>query len=120
VRSVVLPLRSADFVQAAICAGNSPASVVIHHILPNALGPAFAQFSLSCAYAIQIVAGLSFLGLGVKVPHPEWGSMIQSGAPHIVFGKWWPSVFPGLAVFLAVFTLNRLGHRVQSFYSRES
>lgn len=117
VRSVVLPLKSADFIQAARCAGNSTPSLILFHILPNALGPVFAQFSLSCAYAIQIIAGLSFIGLGVKVPHPEWGSMIQLGASHIVFGKWWPSVFPGLAVFLAVFTLNRLGHRIRDFYT---
>jgi peptide/nickel transport system permease protein len=120
VRSVVLPLKSADFILAARCAGNSTPALILHHILPNALGPVFAQFSLSCAYAIQIVAGLSFIGLGVKVPHPEWGSMIQVGASHIVFGRWWPSVFPGLAVFLAVFTLNRLGHRIRDFYSSEA
>lgn len=120
VRSVVLPLKSADFVLAARCAGNSTPALILHHILPNALGPVFAQFSLSCAYAIQIIAGLSFIGLGVKVPHPEWGSMIQLGASHIVFGKWWPSVFPGLAVFLAVFTLNRLGHRIREYYTGEA
>ncbi|GIK37352.1 MAG: ABC transporter permease [Chloroflexota bacterium] len=120
VRSVVLPLKSADFVLAARCAGNSTPALILNHILPNALGPVFAQFSLSCAYAIQLIAGLSFIGLGVKVPHPEWGSMIQLGASHVVFGRWWPSVFPGLAVFLAVFTLNRLGHRVRDFYTREA
>lgn len=119
VRSVVLPLKSAEFVLAARCTGNSTPALIAYHILPNALGPAFSQFSLSCAYAIQIIAGLSFIGLGVKIPHPEWGSMIQLGASHIVFGRWWPSIFPGLAVFLAVFTLNRLGHRVRSFYTSE-
>jgi peptide/nickel transport system permease protein len=120
VRSVVLPLKSADFVLAARCAGNSTPALILHHILPNALGPVFAQFSLSCAYAIQIIAGLSFIGLGVRVPHPEWGSMIQLGASHIVFGRWWPSVFPGLAVFLAVLTLNRLGHRIRDYYTGEA
>ncbi|MCB0155946.1 MAG: ABC transporter permease [Anaerolineae bacterium] len=118
VRTVVLPLKSADFVLAARCAGNSTPALIWYHILPNALGPVFAQFSLSCAYAIQIIAGLSFIGLGVEIPHPEWGSMIQLGASHIVFGKWWPSIFPGLAVFLAVFTLNRLGHRIRDYYTR--
>ncbi len=113
VRSVVVPIKDADFVLAARCAGNNTTSIVIYHILPNALGPVFAQFSLSCAYAIQIVAGLSFIGLGVEIPHPEWGSMIKLGAGHIVFGKWWPSVFPGAAVFLAVFTLNRVGHNIR-------
>jgi peptide/nickel transport system permease protein len=120
VRSVVLPIKTADFVLAARCAGNSTPALISYHILPNSMGPAFSQFSLSCAYAIQIVAGLSFIGLGVEIPHPEWGSMIQLGASQIVFGRWWPSVFPGIAVFLAVFTLNRLGHRIREFYTRES
>lgn len=120
VRSVVLPMKSADFVLAARCAGNSTPSLILNHILPNAMGPVFAQFSLSCAYAIQIIAGLSFIGLGVEIPHPEWGSMIQLGASHIVFGRWWPSVFPGAAVFLAVFTLNRLGHRIRDHFTAEA
>lgn len=116
-RSLVLPLRQSDFVLAARCAGNSERQIVLRHILPNTLGPIFSQFSINCAYAIQIIAGLSFIGLGVEVPHPEWGSMINVGANHMVFGKWWPSVFPGIAVFLAVFALTRIGNMVSERYS---
>jgi peptide/nickel transport system permease protein len=116
-RSLVLPLRQSEFVMAARCAGNSEASIVLRHILPNTLGPIFSQFSINCAYAIQIIAGLSFIGLGVEVPHPEWGAMINVGANHIVFGKWWPSVFPGIAVFLAVFALTRIGDLIAQRYS---
>jgi len=116
-RSLALPLQQSDFVLAARCAGNSEKAIILRHILPNTLGPVFSQFSVNCAYAIQIIAGLSFLGLGVEVPHPEWGSMINLGANHIVFGKWWPSVFPGLAVFLAVFALTRIGDLVSRRYS---
>lgn len=120
VRSVTLPLCDSDFVLAARCAGHSTFSLVFRHIVPNTLVPVFSQFSLSCAYAIQMVAGLSFIGLGVQVPHAEWGSMINLGANYIVFGMWWPAVFPGLATFLAAFALNELGHRIRRAVLREA
>jgi peptide/nickel transport system permease protein len=88
-------------------------SLLWKHILPNTLVPIFSQFSISCAFAIQLIAGLSFIGLGVRVPEPEWGSMINEGANYIVFGQWWPSVFPGLAVFIAAFALTNLGNRLR-------
>jgi peptide/nickel transport system permease protein len=115
-RSVVLPLKHQDFVAAARCAGLRPLSIMFRHILPNALGPVASQLSISCAYAIQIVAGLSFLGLGVKIPEAEWGSMIQDGAQQALFGKWWVSVFPGLAVLLAVMAFGGIGRQLSRWY----
>ncbi|MFV0335457.1 MAG: ABC transporter permease [Tropicimonas sp.] len=120
VRSVVVPLRDIDYVQAARVAGNRPMRVVFRHIVPNALTPVFAQLPLSCAYAVQMIAGLSFLGLGVPIPMPEWGSMIQVGASYMVFGKWWPSVFPGLALFLSVWLLNVTSGILQSLWERRA
>ena len=114
VRSVVNPLRDAEYVQAARCAGNTSLGIVYRHVIPNALIPVFSQFPISCAYAIQLVAGLSFIGLGVQVPTPEWGSMINLGANYVVFGKWWPSVFPGLGIVLSVWTLSNLGNQLRS------
>ncbi|HVO72294.1 MAG TPA: ABC transporter permease [Aggregatilineaceae bacterium] len=73
VRSVVVPLREVEFVQAAKVAGNRPISIVFRHIIPNALVPVFSQLPLSCAYAVQMIAGLSFIGLGIEIPRPEWG-----------------------------------------------
>lgn len=113
-RSVVLPLRDCDYVHAARCAGNSTFDVIRRHILPNVSGVIFSQFPVNCAWGIQILAGLSFIGLGVRVPEPEWGAMIKVGADYIVFGQWWVSVFPGLTVFAAVLTLNRLGEKLRS------
>ena len=114
VRSVALPLREAEFVLAAKCSGHNGISLLWKHILPNTLVPIFGQFSISCAGAIGIIAGLSFIGLGVQVPTPEWGSMINQGASSIVFGLWWPSVFPGIAIFITALALTRLGNRVRS------
>jgi peptide/nickel transport system permease protein len=117
-RSVVLPLRSSDFIAAARCAGFGPLGVIVRHVLPNALGPVSSQLSISCAYAIQIVAGLSFLGLGVRIPKPEWGSMIQLGAGRIIYGEWWPALFPGLAVLVAVIAFGGIGRQLSRWYGR--
>lgn len=113
-RSAVLPLRDSDYVHAARCAGNSTTAIIRRHILPNVYGVILAQFPVNCAWAIQILAALSFIGLGVRVPEPEWGAMIKVGADYIVFGQWWVSVFPGLTIFAVVLTLNRLGEKIRA------
>jgi peptide/nickel transport system permease protein len=115
-RSAVLPLRSSDYVHAARCAGNSTPAVIRRHILPNVYGVIIAQFPVNCAWAIQILAALSFIGLGVRVPQPEWGAMIKVGADYVVFGEWWVSVFPGLTIFAAILTLNRLGEKIRELW----
>jgi len=120
VRSVVVPLREVEFVQAARVAGNRPLAVVFRHIIPNALVPVFSQLPLSCAYAVQMIAGLSFIGLGVPIPTPEWGAMIQNGASQIVFGNWWASVFPGLALFFSVWMLNNVSDILKSLVVRRA
>ena len=118
VRSIVVPLKEIDYVLAAKVAGNKSPRIIFFHILPNALTPVFAQLPLSCAYAVQMIAGLSFLGLGVPIPMPEWGSMIQAGANYMVFGKWWLSIFPGLALFVSVWLLNMCSRMLQSLWER--
>lgn len=106
VRSVLIPLTDADFILAAKCSGLGGWGVVWNHFIPNARGQVLALFALTCAYAIQIIAGLSFIGLGIEPPNPEWGAMIKEGAVVIIQGHWWPSLFPGLAVVLSVYALT--------------
>lgn len=115
-RSVVLPMRNSDFIAAGRCAGLRPTMLVVRHVLPNSLGPVCSQLSICCAYAIQTVAGLSFLGLGIAIPKPEWGSMIQIGSGQIVYGDWWPSVFPGIAVLLTVIAFDGVGRQLSRWY----
>jgi peptide/nickel transport system permease protein len=67
------------------------------------------QISLTMGYAILNAAGLSFIGLGVKPPTPEWGIMVAEGAANIISGEWWIALFPGAALMIAVFTFNLLG-----------
>ena len=101
--------RNAGFAQAAKLAGNSDLRVLAVHIFPNALPPMMVQVSLNLGWAILNAAGLSCIGLGVRPPTPEWGSMEAEGANFIVSGEWWLAVFPGLWLMLAVFTFNLLG-----------
>jgi peptide/nickel transport system permease protein len=115
-RAVVLPMRNLDYIAAARCAGRTSPSIILRHVLPNALGPVSSQLSICCAYAIQIIAGLSFIGLGVEVPEPEWGAMIQQGAGLIMDGQWWIALFPGLAVLAAVMTFGGIGRQLAARY----
>ncbi len=109
VRAEVNIRRNAGFAQAAKLAGNSDFRVLAFHIFPNALPPMMVQISLNLGWAILNAAGLSFIGLGVRPPTPEWGIMVAEGANFIVSGEWWLAVFPGLWLMLAVFTFNLLG-----------
>ena len=101
--------RNAGYVQAARLTGNSEVRVLLTTILPNILPIMAVQVSLTMGYAILNAAGLSFVGLGIRPPAPEWGIMVAEGAATIVSGEWWVALFPGLALMLAVFCFNLLG-----------
>ena len=101
--------REAGYVEAARLAGNGPARVLAFHIFPNCLPPMMVQLSLNMGWAILNAAGLSFIGLGVRPPIPEWGIMVADGAAFMVSGEWWVALFPGLALMLAVFCFNLVG-----------
>jgi peptide/nickel transport system permease protein len=101
--------RDAGYVQAARLTGNGELRVLLGTLLPNILPIMAVQMSLTMGYAILNAAGLSFIGLGVKPPTPEWGIMVAEGASFIVSGEWWVALFPGLALMLAVFCFNLLG-----------
>src|SRR6202047_2308000 len=101
--------REAGFVQAARLSGNSDLRILLTHILPNIMPIMMVQISLTMGYAILNAAGLSFIGLGVKPPTPEWGIMVAEGATNIISGEWWVAFFPGGALMIAVFCFNLLG-----------
>ena len=106
VRSQVVSIREQRYIEAAVALGNSPMQVLRRHVLPNAIGPAIVQSGISMGYAILTVAGLAFLGVGVQVPTPEWGSMILIGRNDITTGQWWAEVFPGVMLAVAVVAFN--------------
>jgi peptide/nickel transport system permease protein len=108
-RAEVNVRRDAGFVAAARLAGNSDMRLLAVQVYPNILPPMMVQISLNMGWAILNAAGLSFIGLGVRPPTPEWGIMVAEGANFIVSGEWWLALFPGAALMLAVLTFNLLG-----------
>jgi peptide/nickel transport system permease protein len=89
--------------------GNGEYRIQRRHVLPNIMPTATVQMSLTMGYAILNAAGLSFIGLGVRPPTPEWGIMVAEGAAFMVSGEWWIAFFPGAALMIAVFCFNLLG-----------
>ena len=108
-RAEVNVRRGAGWVEAARACGDSHLSVVLRFLLPNVLPAMAVQISLNLGWAMLNAAGLSFIGLGVQAPTPEWGIMVAEGARFITTGKWWLVAFPGLALMLAVLCFNLLG-----------
>jgi peptide/nickel transport system permease protein len=108
-RAEIARLRDAGFVEAARLSGNSPLRILSVHLYPNALPSLVVQVSLNLGWALLNAAGLSFIGLGVQAPTPEWGIMVADGANFVVSGQWWMAMFPGLILMLAALTFNFLG-----------
>ena len=108
--------RGAGFIEAARLSGNGDARILAVHLFPNLLPPAMVQVSLNMGWAILNAAGLSFIGLGVRPPTPEWGILVAEGAQFIVSGEWWVSFFPGAVLMLAVFTFNLLGDALRDIF----
>ncbi len=108
VRASVLSLREQEFVEAARSIGASDFRIVFFHILPNCIAPIIVQATTGVASAILSTAALSFVGLGVQPPIPEWGSMLSSGRDYIR-DYWWIVTFPGVAIMITIFSINLFG-----------
>jgi len=108
VRSAVMGVRDNEYIEAARSIGARDYRIISSHVLPNCIGPIIVQVTLYVANAILTIAALSFIGLGLQPPTPEWGNMLASGRtfmrdfPHIVLA-------PGLAIFFTILSLNLLG-----------
>jgi peptide/nickel transport system permease protein len=113
VRGPVIAERAKEYAVAALGLGAGAFRVVLRHILPNVLAPLIVQTSVSLAYAILTEAALSYLGLGTQPPAPSWGTMLNEGRTYLETAPWM-SVFPGLAIMLAVLGFNLLGDGLRS------
>jgi ABC-type dipeptide/oligopeptide/nickel transport system permease subunit len=111
--SLVLVQRSQEYVEAAVVVGLKPARILMRHIIPNAVGPLIVLVTLDIGNAIITFAGLSFLGLGVVPPTPEWGSMVAEGRELVE--QWWVAAFPGFAILTVVLGFNFLGDGVRDW-----
>ncbi|HUW94878.1 MAG TPA: ABC transporter permease [Anaerolineae bacterium] len=108
VRGSVLAARNFEYITAAEVVGATDARIMFRHVLPNVLAPIVIYASLGLGNAIMITAGMSYIGLGAQPPSPEWGAMLNYGRNYLR-EAWWMSVFPGLAIFLAVVCVNLFG-----------
>ncbi len=107
-RSAILPIRNQEYIEAARACNTSDLRILSKHILPNALGPIIVQATLNLAITILAIAGLSYIGLGVESPTPEWGTMLSDGREHM---RNYPYlvIFPGLAIMISAMSLNLIG-----------
>jgi peptide/nickel transport system permease protein len=108
VRASILSVKEQEFIEAARSNGASDWRIITRHIVPNCMAPIIVQATISIASAILSAAGMSFIGLGIMPPTPEWGSMLASGRAYIR-DYWYVVTFPGLAIMLTVFSINLLG-----------
>lgn len=108
-RAEVNVRRGLGYVEAARVGGSGHLRILLVFLLPNIASPVVIQASVNLGWAVLNAAGLSFLGMGVRPPTPEWGILVAEGARYIASGQWWIFLFPGLALMLAVFTFNLLG-----------
>ena len=108
VRASIMPILGQEFIEAAKACGTRDRRIIFRHILPNAIGPIIVQATLGMASTILAISALSFVGLGIEPPTPEWGAMLSEGRvhmrnyPHLV-------VIPGVAIVFAVMALNLIG-----------
>jgi peptide/nickel transport system permease protein len=112
-RARFLVIRNSQYAMAAVGVGAPRWRILTWHLLPNSIAPIFVQSTLQVGWAILDAAGLSFIGLGVRLPTPEWGVMVSLGVPRIISGQWWVSFFPGLFIAITVMGFNLIGDGLQ-------
>jgi len=108
IRSEVLSVREEDYILAARAVGAPTLRIILRHVLPNAIASLLVVTTMTIGVNIIVVAGLSFLGFGVRPPMPSWGAMLQE-AQEFMRSAWWMAVYPGLCIIITVFGFNILG-----------
>jgi peptide/nickel transport system permease protein len=112
-RGEVLSVVERDYVLAARALGVPDRRILARHVVPNAVAPVVVQATLNVGTVVLSAAALGFLGLGLPPGTAEWGSMLSAGRDTLVGGEWWVTVFPGLAIFLFVLSINLVGDGVR-------
>ena len=108
-RSTVLSTKQELYVTGAISIGADRWHILRYHILPNTISPTLVLYALNLGNAITVAAALSFLGVGIPPPTPEWGAIITGGLQYVVSGQWWISVYPGIFLTLSIMGFNMMG-----------
>jgi peptide/nickel transport system permease protein len=113
VRASAIVELNKEYVAAARCLALSPWRIVFRHILPNCLPPLLVVGTIQTAYAIALEATLSFVGVGMPLTEPSLGRLIANGYQYMLSGKYWISVFPGLALLFAIVSINLVGDQLR-------
>lgn len=116
IRAEVMSIKKLAYIDAARLIGLKKMTIIFRHIMPNILGPVFVYMTFGISGAILTESGLSFLGLGVQPPYPSWGNILTAGKDYISTA-WWMILFPGLAIFIAVFSYNILGEGLRDYFN---
>ena len=111
--SAALVERRKEYIEAAHCLALAPARIVFRHLLPNCLPPMIVVATVQVAAAITLEATLSFLGLGLPITEPSLGLLIANGYQYLLSGKYWISFFPGIALVLAIVSINLVADRLR-------
>ncbi|KAA0697823.1 ABC transporter permease [Neorhizobium sp. P12A] len=114
VRGLVLSLRDREFIQSARAIGVGNLRIIVHHIVPNIIGPVIVLMTLNIATNILLESSLTFVGLGVDATIPSWGGMLADGRTYVQ-SAWWVTVFPGFAIMFTVLGLNLLGDWLRDY-----
>jgi peptide/nickel transport system permease protein len=112
-RSAALVERNKEYIEAARGLKLSPVRIVLRHLLPNALPPLIVVGTVQVAHAIALEATLSFLGLGLPTTEPSLGLLIANGYEYLLSGKYWISVYPGVALLLTILSINLVGDQLR-------
>ena len=113
VRGTALVERGKEYIEAAMCLALPPARIVFRHLLPNCLPPLFVIATVQVAAAIALEATLSYLGIGVPITEPSLGLLIKNGFDYMLSGKYWISVFPGIALALTIISINLVADQLR-------
>jgi peptide/nickel transport system permease protein len=108
-RGQMLTVKKETYADAAKICGLTKRKIIFSELLPNAIPPVISLFCLSLGRTIITIAALSYVGLGIRPPEPEWGTMAAEGSIYILFGEWWPSFFPGIFILIASLGLILVG-----------
>ena len=114
-RAQVLTVKDREFIEAANSIGANNLRIIFHHVVPNALAPVIVQYTLGAVNVILMSASLSFVGMGVQPPTPEWGLMISAGRDYLR-DYWHIAIIPGLAIVITAFALNMLGDALRDAF----
>ena len=113
VRGAALVERNKEYIEAATCLALSTPRILFRHVLPNVLPPLIVIATVQVAHAIALEATLSFLGLGMPITSPSLGLLIANGFTHLMSGKYWISLYPGIALLITIVSINLVGDQLR-------